>query len=66
MDGEDMAALLIILGGVILVTGIVYSVYAYTQVPPVCGWCGQAYSAADAEQMAVWLDNFLMKWRLEV
>ena len=35
MDGEDMAALLIILGGVILVTGIVYSVYAYTQVLPV-------------------------------
>jgi len=59
MDGEDMAALLIILGGVILVTGIVYSVYAYTQVLPVCGWYERAYSAADAEQMAVWLDNLL-------
>ena len=64
MDGEDMAALLIILGGVILVTGIVYSVYAYTQV-----LCADGMSRDIPQQMlnkwpCGWI-TFLMKWRLE-
>jgi hypothetical protein len=37
--------------------------YSYYQVLPVEGWYKQAYAAADAEQMACWLDNLLSEMR---
>jgi len=43
----------------VLVVSVGFSVYAYVQVLPVVGWYEQAYSAADAEQMAQWLGNLL-------
>jgi hypothetical protein len=48
-------ALLAVLIGVCL--------YAYYEVMPVRGWYEQAYAAADAEQMAHWLDELLNEMR---
>jgi len=50
---------LVFLGIALLVVGIGAGVHAYLQILPVKGWYEQAYSAADAEQMALWLDNLL-------
>ena len=59
MDAKVLALVVTLVALAISVVSVSCSVYAYVQVLPVVGWYEQAYSAADAEQMAQWLGNLL-------
>jgi len=48
---------------VFIVIGTVGATLAYIQALPIIGWYEQAYSAADAEQMEMWLDKLLEEMR---
>ncbi len=54
---------LIAISLVLIAVGAIGAVSAYIQALPVKGWYEQAYSAADAEQMEVWLDKLLEEMR---
>jgi len=60
---DNWVVCLIIISLVFITGGTIGYIAAYFQALPVKGWYEQAYSAADAEQMEMWLDKLLKEMK---